>query len=198
MTALWHPFADMHGVSRREFVVERGEGVHVFDADGRRYLDGTASLWYSNLGYGRQEIAEAVAAQMDKLGAYHDVRRTSRTRRPTRSPSGSPRYAPMDDAKVFLASGGGDAVDTAAKLARRHWRPAGPARARAPHQPRATATTARTGSARRSAAWRRTVSSWGPLIPRTSTVQHDSLPALEQEILRVGAGAAWRRSSASR
>ena len=120
MTALWHPFADMHGVSQREFVVERGEGVHVFDADGRRYLDGTASLWYSNLGYGRREITEAVATQMDKLGAYHTFADFSNP--PANALAERlARYAPMDDAKVFLASGGGDAVDTAAKIARRHW-----------------------------------------------------------------------------
>ncbi len=43
-TAYWHPFADMAAVSSAELVIERGEGVHVFDADGKRYLDGTASL----------------------------------------------------------------------------------------------------------------------------------------------------------
>ena len=42
----------------------------MFDADGRRYLDGTASLWYANLGHGRAEVADAVAAQMRKLEAY--------------------------------------------------------------------------------------------------------------------------------
>src|SRR3954451_20818421 len=69
-TAFWHPFADMGAVSRAEFVIERGEGVYVFDTAGRRYLDGTASLWYSNLGYGRREVHEAVAAQMARIEAY--------------------------------------------------------------------------------------------------------------------------------
>ena len=69
-TAFWHPFADMGSVSQSELVIERGEGVHVFDADGKRYLDGTASLWYANLGHGRSDVARAVADQMDRVAAY--------------------------------------------------------------------------------------------------------------------------------
>ena len=69
-TAYWHPFADMGAVSQSELVIERGEGVHVFDAEGNRYLDGTASLWYANLGHGRRDITRAVVEQMDRLAAY--------------------------------------------------------------------------------------------------------------------------------
>ncbi len=69
-TRFWHPFADMGSVSRAELVIERGEGVHVYDTEGNRYLDATASLWYANLGHSREEIAEAVAAQMRTLPAY--------------------------------------------------------------------------------------------------------------------------------
>ena len=43
-TRFWHPFADMGSVSQRELLIERGEGVWVWDAEGNRYLDGTASL----------------------------------------------------------------------------------------------------------------------------------------------------------
>src|SRR3990172_10718541 len=69
-TRLWHPFADMAAVRGAEVVIERGEGIWVFDTEGRRYLDGTAALWYSNVGHGRKEIAEAVAAQLSRLEAY--------------------------------------------------------------------------------------------------------------------------------
>ena len=58
--AFWHPFADMGAVSRDEFIIDRGEGPWVYDEAGTRYLDGTASLWYANLGHGRTEIADAV------------------------------------------------------------------------------------------------------------------------------------------
>jgi hypothetical protein len=85
----WHPFADMGAVSRSELVIERGEGVYVFDAEGNRYLDATASLWYQNLGYGREEIADAVSAQMRKLAAYSTFGDFG-TRRRASSPRGCP------------------------------------------------------------------------------------------------------------
>jgi hypothetical protein len=119
-TSFWHPFADMGAVSRSELVIERGEGVYVFDTDGRRYLDGTASLWYANLGHGRSEITRAVAEQMGRIAAYStfgDFSNPPANELAARLAA----LAPMDDAKVFLASGGGDAIDTAAKIARRHW-----------------------------------------------------------------------------
>ena len=105
-TAFSHPFADMGAVSRSELVIERGEGVHVFDDQGRRYLDGTASLWYANLGHGREEIAEAVADQIRTLAAYSTFGDFGN------KPSNElcerlARLAPMEDARVFLGSGGG-------------------------------------------------------------------------------------------
>ena len=52
----WHAFADMSALETSgEFVVDRGEGYHVWDEAGRRYLDATAGLWYCNVGWGRAE-----------------------------------------------------------------------------------------------------------------------------------------------
>ena len=71
MTSFWHPFADMHAVETNgSTTLVRGEGAYVIDDTGRRYLDATASLWYCNVGWGRAEIADAVAAQMRELPAY--------------------------------------------------------------------------------------------------------------------------------
>ena len=51
MTSYWHPFADMAAVEAAgELSIVRAEGSHIWDADGRRYLDATASLWYCNVG----------------------------------------------------------------------------------------------------------------------------------------------------
>ena len=61
MGHFWHPFADMRAVSERgELVLERGDGYYVFDVDGRRYLDATASLWYCNVGHGQQAIVPSL------------------------------------------------------------------------------------------------------------------------------------------
>ena len=67
-TSLWHPFADMSAVRDEQFCVARAEGVWVYDQRGRRYLDGTAGLWYCNAGHGRTEIVDAVAALRKTLG----------------------------------------------------------------------------------------------------------------------------------
>ena len=69
-TSLWHPFSDMAAVRGSEIVISRGEGVWLWDEYGHRYLDGSASLWYCNVGHGRVEIANAVAAQMKELETW--------------------------------------------------------------------------------------------------------------------------------
>ena len=69
-TRLWHPFADMHAVRSSELTIVAGEGNHVTDDEGNRYLDGTASLWNVNVGHGRTELADAAAEQMRKLATY--------------------------------------------------------------------------------------------------------------------------------
>jgi adenosylmethionine-8-amino-7-oxononanoate aminotransferase len=182
-TRLWHPFADMGAVAGNELVIERGEDVWVWDTGGRRYLDATASLWYSMVGHGRSEIAEAVAAQMHRLEAYSAF-----------GDFGSPPalelatmladLAPMP-ARIFLGSGGGDAIDTAAKLARRYWA--------AIDQPERTLLISRTngyhgthgfGTALAGIPANRT--GFGPQV-ETLQVPHDSLEALAAEIDRVGA-----------
>ena len=71
MTRFWHPVSDMHAVQASgELILDRGEGCHLWDEAGNRYIDSTGGLWYANVGYGRAEIADAAAAQMRKLHAY--------------------------------------------------------------------------------------------------------------------------------
>ena len=61
MTSFWHPFAEMSKAQHNPFIVDRGEGIYVYDETGKRYLDAAASLWYMNVGYGREEIVDAMA-----------------------------------------------------------------------------------------------------------------------------------------
>lgn len=119
-TRFWHGFADMHLVKDAEIVFASGDGVWLETTDGRRFLDSTAALWYCAVGFGRQAIADAVADQLVRLAAYSSF--GAYTTEPTiRLAERLASMAPMDDAVVFLGSGGSDAVDTAAKLARRYW-----------------------------------------------------------------------------
>ncbi len=121
MTRFWHPFADMAAVEAAgEVSIVRGEGVHVWDADGNRYLDASASLWYCNVGHGRAEIADAVAEQLRRLEAYSTF--GDLTTPPTSALAERvAAIAPVRDSRVFLTSGGSDSIDTAAKMVRRYW-----------------------------------------------------------------------------
>ncbi|MDH3190916.1 MAG: aminotransferase class III-fold pyridoxal phosphate-dependent enzyme [Acidimicrobiia bacterium] len=120
MSAYWHPFAEMNHVKDHSFIVDRGAGIYVFDEDGNRYLDAAASLWYMNVGYGRDEIVDAMDAQARKLPAFHAFIDYG-TRPPIELAERIAAVAPDPDSKVFFGSGGSDAVDTAAKLARRYF-----------------------------------------------------------------------------
>ena len=120
MSAFWHPFADMHTVQHSPFLVDRAEGVYVYDEDGNRYLDAAAGLWYANIGYGREEVVEAVKRQMDELPVFHCFVDYG-TRPPIELADRIAAISPDPGSKVFFGQGGSDAVDTAAKLARRYF-----------------------------------------------------------------------------
>jgi putrescine---pyruvate transaminase len=120
MTSFWHPFAEMSKVQHNPFIIDRGEGIYVYDETGKRYLDAAASLWYMNVGYGRDEIVDAMEAQMRKLPAFHTFVDYG-TRPPEELAAQIAAVSPDPGSKVFFGSGGSDAIDTAAKLARRYF-----------------------------------------------------------------------------
>ncbi len=183
-TRLWHPFSDMSAVRGSEFVLTRGDGVWVFDDRDRRYLDGTASLWYANVGHARREIADAIVDQLGKLEAYPAF--GDFTTEPAQLLAARiAELAPVDDARVFFTTGGGEALDSAAKIARRYWNAKG--------QPERVHLIGRTGGYHGTNGYGTAIggieanrAGWGLLMSQTSSVQWDSLAALEQEVLRVG------------
>ncbi|MXP22361.1 aminotransferase class III-fold pyridoxal phosphate-dependent enzyme [Gordonia sp. HNM0687] len=119
--SLWHGFADMGSVTANgPFVVTRGQGTRIWDAEGREYLDATAGLWFTNIGHGRAEVAQAVADQLGRLAHYSgfgDLTADVTAELAERLAA----IAPVAGSKIFFTSGGSDSVDTAAKLARRYW-----------------------------------------------------------------------------
>jgi putrescine---pyruvate transaminase len=119
-TRFWHGFADMHLVADSEVVMVEGDGAVLRDAKGNEYIDATAALWFCNVGYGRREIADAVADQLTKLSAYSSFGAYT-TDATLRLADRLAALSPIEEAVVFLGSGGSDAIDTAAKLARRYW-----------------------------------------------------------------------------
>ena len=184
-TSLWHPFSDMATVRRDEFVIARGEGVWIYDEDGNRYLDGSASLWYTNVGHGRPEIADAVAKQIKTLEAW-SIFGDCATPPALELADARAERASLDGATVFFTNGGGDAIDTAAKLARLYWQVLG--------QPERLHIISRTAGYHGTMAFGTSIggieanrTGYGPLVPSTSQVQWDSPEALRAEIERVGA-----------
>ncbi|MGH2926731.1 MAG: aspartate aminotransferase family protein [Solirubrobacteraceae bacterium] len=110
---LWPHFSPV-GAPGRVFV--RGEGCHVWDEEGNRFLDGLSMLFCVNAGHGRRELAEAAAEQAGRL-AY------ATTWGPAHPPAIAlaqriAALAPGDLDRVFFTSGGGESVDSALKLAR--------------------------------------------------------------------------------
>ncbi len=119
-TGFWHGFADMHVIKDREIVIASGEGAVITDTSGNEYIDATAALWFCNAGYGRREIADAVAEQLTRMHAYSSFGAYT-TDATLRLADRLVALSPIPNAVVFLASGGSDGIDTAGKLARRYW-----------------------------------------------------------------------------
>lgn len=116
-----HPFTDHGalGVDERR-VITRADGVWLWDSDGNRLLDGMAGLWCVNVGHGRQEIGEAVRAQMSELSYYNTFFKT--THPPVIELSEMiADLAPDHMNMVFYGGSGSDANDTIFRLVRYYW-----------------------------------------------------------------------------
>ena len=117
-----HPFTDhteMAGDGGPR-IITHGEGVWLWDSEGRRLLDGMAGLWCVNIGYGRPELGEVARRQMDRLAYYNTFFKTSHE--PVVELS--ERLAGLLPAgldHVFFANSGSEANDTALRLVRNYW-----------------------------------------------------------------------------
>ncbi|MGZ4225928.1 MAG: aminotransferase family protein [Solirubrobacteraceae bacterium] len=121
-----HPFAAPAREAGDFLEIVRGEGCRLWDSNGRVYLDGTASLWYCAVGHGRREIADAVAAQMEQVAAYHTFASFTNPAQ-QRLADLLMELEPIPDARVLFTLTGSEAVDSALKLARAGHRAAGDA-----------------------------------------------------------------------
>jgi putrescine---pyruvate transaminase len=187
-TRLWHPFAAMGKVDGHELVLVRGEGARVWDEDGAEYLDGTAGLWFANVGHGRAEIADAVAAQLRTLAAHHIF--GDHANRPALDLAERvAALAPVPDAAVFFGTGGAEAVDTAAKIVRRYWALVG--------QPERTVVVSRTHAYHGTAAYGTSLSGipavrdgYGTLVEDVAEVAWDDPEDLARTLDELGGRAA--------
>ena len=121
---LWMHFARLGAYGGPEGpeipIIVRGEGCYVYDEHGRRYLDGLSALFCVNIGHGRADIAQAGADQARELGFFTNwsYAHPPAIELATRIAG----LAPGDLNRVFLTSGGSEAVETALKLARQYFK----------------------------------------------------------------------------
>lgn len=113
---LWGHFTNISAVQRQGLpIIDRGEGAYVYDVAGKKYLDGLSGLFTVNAGHGRPELAAAAGEQSEKLGYFplwsfgHEpgIRLAAKLA----------SLAPGDLNRVFFTSGGGEALESAWKLA---------------------------------------------------------------------------------
>ncbi|WP_413319110.1 aspartate aminotransferase family protein [Agrococcus sp. 1P02AA] len=116
---LWLHFSRMAGADRAPVMV-RGEGAYVFDDRGKRYLDGLAGLFVNQLGHGRADLAE-VAAEQARTLAFFPIWSYAHPSALALADKLA-ALAPGDLNRVFFTSGGGEAVESAWKLAKNYFK----------------------------------------------------------------------------
>ncbi|GLU47500.1 aspartate aminotransferase family protein [Nocardiopsis ansamitocini] len=121
---LWMHFTEMGAYQESDVpVITRGEGAYVYDSAGKRYLDGLAGLFVSQVGHGRTEIADAIAAQAREL-AYFPIW-TYAHPKAIELADRLAGLAPGDLNRVFFTTSGSEAVESAWKLARQYFKAIG-------------------------------------------------------------------------
>ncbi|WP_342108411.1 aspartate aminotransferase family protein [Methylobacterium sp. SI9] len=112
-----HPLVDLRNYDKTgALVIERGEGIYVYDNAGRRYIEGLAGLWSVAVGFGERRLSDAAKRQMDQLSYYHIFAHK------THGPSVDLAekligMAPVPMSKVHFTSSGSEANDLVVKLA---------------------------------------------------------------------------------
>ncbi len=114
---VFHPFTALrrHEEIGGGRMIVSGKGSTLLDSHGKEYLDAMAGLWCVNVGYGRPELAAAVAEQIERLSYYHAFSSMA-TEAPALLAERVIDLAPVPMSKVFFGNSGSDANDTQAKL----------------------------------------------------------------------------------
>lgn len=120
---LWTPFIQMKTVrDTGPLIFERAEGVYLYDANGREYIDAHASLWLANVGFGRAEVIDAACEQLKKMAYFSMFMGYSNE--PAIELSAKLKELASEEGmgKVFYSDSGSEAVETALKLSRQYWK----------------------------------------------------------------------------
>jgi putrescine aminotransferase len=116
-----HPFTDFKSLaSHGARVMVKGEGVYIWDSEGKRLIDGMSGLWCVNVGYGRTSISEAVYAQMEQLPFYNSFFQTTNVPA-AKLAAKLASIAPPQFNHVFFTCSGSEGNDTIVRMVRRYW-----------------------------------------------------------------------------
>ena len=116
-----HPFTDYKELQEKKSrIITRADGVYIYDADGRKILDGMSGLWCVNAGYGRDELVDAAADQMRELPYYNSFFQCAHP------PSIElarilQEVTPPHMNRVFFTGSGSESNDTIVRMVRRYW-----------------------------------------------------------------------------
>ena len=115
MTSVIYPTTNFQ--STEQMVIERGDGIYIYDQDGKQYLEGLAGLWCTGLGYGNRELIDHISEQLSKLSFTHMF--GGKTHQPGMDLADKlASMVPVRDAKIFFGNSGSDANDSHIKLLR--------------------------------------------------------------------------------
>ena len=115
------PFTDYRQLNEKGArIITRAEGVHLWDSEGQRILDGMAGLWCVNVGYGREELVEAASRQMRELPYYNLFFQTAHPPALELAKTIA-ELAPEGMNHVFFTGSGSEANDTVLRLVRHYW-----------------------------------------------------------------------------
>ncbi len=111
-----HSYTNARALERDgALVIDRGEGIYVYDNAGNQYIEGMAGLWSVGVGFGESRLVEAAAKQMAKLPYYHTF--TARTHSPSVELAEKLiAMAPVPMSKAYFTNSGSEANDTAMKI----------------------------------------------------------------------------------
>lgn len=118
--SLWHPYTRRSAMEAGPFpIIARGEGVYLFDLEGRRYFDAVSSWWCCNLGHNHPALVEAIVRQAREL--QHSILGSLSHPRAIELAARLAGLFPAGRWRVFFASDGASAVEAALKIAVQYW-----------------------------------------------------------------------------
>ena len=120
---LWHPMGHPGDLqSNAPTIIDRAEGVRIFDIDGHETIDAVGGLWCANLGYSNDVVKQAISDQLFKLPYYSAFSGTSNAPAIEAAERVIDFFKPDGMERAFFTSGGSDSVETAMRMARQYHR----------------------------------------------------------------------------